>query len=526
MFQKIPRKLYACLAILAFGILLTAPLGISNPKAPLIATAEAGFFDQELEVFEEVADLISEKYVYPLDYKKLYAAAIRQMVETAGPEKVILQEKNGSTVISVNRKNVRFQLNFNADNNQAAFRKAYSFLAKATGGKPAKEKLEVAGIIGMMNSLDIYSQYLDKSAFDKSMRDTEGKYGGLGMVITMKDDRLVVVKAMRTGPAHRAGIMTDDVFLKVNGKELKNVEIQALAEMLRGYPNTKVTVTLLRPSDNKELSYTLTREIILIETVISTTLEEKIGYIKIESFSKQTNDQLMNALAKAKKDNVTAYIIDLRDNPGGLLNQSVNVASHFLYRDRMVVYTQGRNKRDYKEYRALYKKNLLHMPLVVLINRHSASAAEIVAGALRDSGKALIIGENSYGKGSVQTIFRIGDGSGIRLTTSKYYTPSGVDITEHGIVPEIKIVKDILDDETRESRENKSKNKEGDKSLPSIQITESGLNNFLKQQSESVTGEDYDPTLQFARLIIKNVTIANKKQTLAKARELASNIHY
>ena len=298
--------------------------------------------------------------------------------------------------------------------------------------------------------------------------------------------------------------------------------------------NTKVTISLKRPIENGSRTYTLTREIISIETVEYQTLDKGIGYIKINSFSKQTNDQLKESLAQAKVDGVKAFILDLRGNPGGLLNQSVKVASHFLYRNRMIVYTQGRRKSDYKEYRAQYKNSLLHMPVVVLINRHSASASEIVAGALRDSGKALIIGENSYGKGSVQTIFRISNGSGLRLTTSKYFTPSGIDITEHGIVPEIKIVKEIVKGEAI----GPESIIQGEKGLrtPSIQLQEADLEKFFKEidtktvkeptQVKQVERMENDINLRFAHMLLNNLTIANKKQTLDKAREIAANIHY
>jgi len=234
-------------------------------------------------------------------------------------------------------------------------------------------------------------------------------------------------------------------------------------------------------------------------------------------------------------DEVKAFILDLRGNPGGLLNQSVKVASHFLYRSRMIVYTQGRKKSDYKEYRAQYKNSLLHMPVVILINRHSASASEIVAGALRDSGKALIVGENSYGKGSVQTIFRISNGSGLRLTTSKYFTPSGIDITEHGIVPEIKIVKDISPGEAVGPESIIL----GEKGLrtPSIRLLTADLEKYFKKIDSNKKKQpaqtkpagvqlENDINLRFAHMLLNNLTIANKKQTLDKAREIAANIHY
>ena len=219
------------------------------------------------------------------------------------------------------------------------------------------------------------------------------------------------------------------------------------------------------------------------------------------------------------------FILDLRDNPGGLLEQSVKIASHFLYRNRLVVYTQGRERTNRDEYRARYQNSLHSMPVVILINQYSASAAEIVAGALRDSGKALIIGENSYGKGTVQTIFRTSNGSGIRLTTSKYYTPSGTDITSQGIVPEIHIMKDRIPKNSTGASEQANIKFLQSGSAPTIKLKETQINEFIVKNHSAVL-KTPDPTFAFAKILIENVSIANKKKTLEKARDLAANIHY
>jgi carboxyl-terminal processing protease len=522
MFGTINKRFLGGLTVVLLTLLFVFPSGLPRVGKLMVPDAHAGFFNDDLELFDEVIDLIAEKYVYPPNFKKLFSVAIDEMLSTAGKESLVVQKTSNGQKIQGRKLQVQYDLNYDPSHDMASFRKVYYFLQDEARGKSSKQALETAAVVGIMNSLDPYSQYLDESAFDKSMRDTEGKYGGLGMIVTQKDEQLQVIKTMKNGPAHRAGILPQDMFVKVNGQDVNGVQIHELAEMLRGYPNTKVTLSLVRPSEDRERTYTLTREIISIETVNYETLDEGIGYIKISSFSKQTNDQLKEALAQAKSDGVKAFILDLRDNPGGLLNQSVKVASHFLYRGRMIVYTQGRRKSDYKEYRAQYKNSLLHMPVVILVNRHSASASEIVAGALRDSGKALIIGENSYGKGSVQTIFRISDGSGLRLTTSKYFTPSGIDITEHGIVPEIKIVKEITSKESV-GPESLILGKQGIQT-PSIQIKESDLKKYFKENG--VKNAEDDVSLQFAHRVLKNLTIANKKQTLDKARQIAANIHY
>ncbi|PIQ98085.1 MAG: peptidase S41, partial [Nitrospinae bacterium CG11_big_fil_rev_8_21_14_0_20_56_8] len=297
-------------------------------------------------------------------------------------------------------------------------------------------------------------------------------------------------------------------------------------ESLRGFPNTKATFTLFRPSENREKTYTLTREIIEIETVTYEKLEDQIAHIRIASFSKQTNDQLEAALDQAKKDGALSFILDLRDNPGGLLTQSVKVASHFTSDDRLIVYTKGRDAGQYQEYHAENKGNLQNMPVVILVNQYSASASEIVAGALRDAGKALVMGETSYGKGSVQTIFRINDGAGLRITTSKYFTPSGIDITEYGIIPDIMIEK--TDPEPAgdpKPGEERIKPKPSLPGLPAIRLKLSDVTKLLQDQG-IVVDNGHDPLLRFAQSTIKNIRVANKKVTLEKARELAANIQY
>jgi len=507
-----------------YGVLFFSPAATFRSGEVAVPSAHAGFFSQELETMEEVVELVSGKYVYPPNYKKLFSAAISQMMVSAGEQEFTITDIPEGQRIKRDSSQVKYTLNYDKNHNWESFRKVYYFLLEGNWGKYTKEDLETAAVIGLMNSLDLYSQYLDKSAFDKSMRDTEGKYGGLGMVVTMKDDALMVVKTMKRAPAERAGILSGDIFRKVNGQGVKEMDIQGLADALRGRPNTQVTVTLERPGVFQAKDFSLTREIISVQTVEYKTLDDRIGYVQISSFSKQTDDQLNEGLTQAKLDGVQAFILDLRSNPGGLLNQSVKVASHFLHEGRLVVFTQGRAKEDTNRYHSLLHDNLLHMPVVILVNLHSASAAEIVAGALRDSGKALIIGENSYGKGSVQTIFRITDGSGLRLTTSKYFTPSGTDISEHCIVPDIKIVKDKSYLIANQSKAAAGKNA-GPKAGPFIELVEPRLAKFLEGKGWK-PDDNQDASLEFAHMLLKNMTVANKKKTLEKARELAANILY
>ena len=500
-------------------ILLLWALPLTRPDSPHFnSIAHAGFFNNDLEIFEEIVDLVAEKYVYSPDHKKLFTTAIEKMIKIVDSKSLGLTSSQSGSAITFNNKTIKYNLNYDLSHNMDELQKIYYFIQDQSKNSLSQKDLEVAAIRGILDSLDSYSQYLDKSAFEKSMRDTEGKYGGLGMVITMKDNQLYVVKTMDDSPAKEAGILTDDSFLRVNGKDIKGLQIQELADLLRGYPETKVTITLYRPSEKQKYTHTLTRRIILVNTVEYDNLDNQIGYFKINSFSKLTEKQLKKYLVQAKKEKVKGVILDLRGNPGGLLHQSVKVASHFLFKGRMVVYTQGRSKDDYREYRSLYEKNLHKMPVVVLINQYSASASEIVAGALRDSGNALIMGENSYGKGSVQTIFRISDGSGVRLTTSKYFTPSGIDITKNGVIPEIHIINDIIDRDSDTNKERRDSERH-------LSLKVSSLKKFFDKQGVVLTNT-HDASVELARRILKNSNTANKKKSLEKAREIAANINY
>ncbi|MGV7220052.1 MAG: S41 family peptidase [Nitrospinales bacterium] len=515
MFKTYSTKISKCLAAGLLVIFIFAPSLFIPSHSLHDGKAYAGLFNDDLEVFEEVMDLIADKYVYPPDFKKIYSAAIKGMVTKAGSGTVSVNSSNTNYTVRIGNEKIRYKLNFSRSNNRKALKDIFYFLAKQPEVKLDKKDLEFAGIDGVMATLDPYSLYLKKEDFAKSMDDTEGKYGGLGMVITIEDLKLTVVKTMRNSPAKRAGIMSGDVITKVDGRVIKGMQIKELADKLRGHPNTKVSVTIHRPSTKKESSYTMTREIIAVETVEFNMLNDRTAYLKISSFSRTTNDQFKDALKLARKSKANGYVLDLRENPGGLLDQSVLIASHFLKKGKLVVYTQGRSKRDYMEYHSKLKKTLYDKPLVILLDRYSASASEIVAGSLRDVGKAIIAGQNSYGKGSVQTIFPLSDDSGLRLTTSKYFTPSGIDITKNGIVPEIMIIPDLPEDE---------KSKPSKRVGVKISLKESELTDYLKKKGVNVNKED--PLISFAQLVIKNSKTANKRATLAKAKELAKDIHY
>ena len=298
---------------------------------------------------------------------------------------------------------------------------------------------------GMIGSLDPHSEFMDPEEYQELQSDTEGEFGGLGLVVTMKDNYVTVVTPMDDTPGFRAGILAGDRIVKINGRSAEKMALPDAVKMLRGKPDTQVTVTIQRPLSGLTRDFTLTRAIINVDMVKDINGKkdfplgpDKIGYIRITTFGDNTSDELEDALKTLKAEGMQALILDLRGNPGGLLDEAVGVCSKFLPRGQLVVTTEGRDPDQNSTRRADgHGDELKGMPMVVLVNLGSASASEIVTGCLQDLHRAVILGEKTFGKGSVQSIFPLDDGSALKLTTAKYYTPSHRVIHEHGITPDV-----------------------------------------------------------------------------------------
>jgi carboxyl-terminal processing protease len=306
--------------------------------------------------------------------------------------------------------------------------------------------LTYSAIKGMVGQLDPHSEFLDPDDFKILQSETEGQFGGLGLIVSMRDGFVTVVAPMEDSPGFRAGILTGDRIIKVDGKPVGNaVSLDEVVKQLRGEPGTTVVVTIQRPSTGEEKTIPLKRAIIQIDMVkdINGKTEfplgdDKIGYIRINEFGDHTSDELESALQKLKAQGMKALILDLRWNPGGLLDQAVGVSQKFLPRGQLIVSTEGRDPSEDEIYRAGGDGDELKgEPIVVLVNLGSASAAEIVTGCLQDLHRAVILGQKTFGKGSVQSIFPLGDNTALKLTVAKYYTPSHRVIHEHGITPDI-----------------------------------------------------------------------------------------
>ena len=317
--------------------------------------------------------------------------------------------------------------------------------------EPAEADMVESAIKGMLTSLDPHSAYLNKREFSDMQLQTRGQFGGLGIEVTLdQDSELVkVITPMDDTPASRAGVLPNDLIFEIDGKPTRGLSLREAVDLMRGDVNTDIDLTLVREGAEGPINVTLTREVIKLQAVRSRTEGEDIGYIKITSFTGQTFDGLTKSITKIKKelgeDKVKGYVLDLRLNPGGLVDQAVSVSDAFLDRGE-IVSLRGRDPQQNKRFNARPGDLIDGKPVVVLMNGGSASASEIVAGALQDLKRATVIGSRSFGKGSVQTIIPLGGNGALRLTTALYYTPSGKSIQAKGIAPDIKVNQPLPDE--------------------------------------------------------------------------------
>ena len=316
--------------------------------------------------------------------------------------------------------------------------------------KPDEQKLVEAAINGMLSSLDPHSSYMDAKSFRDMQVQTRGEFGGLGIEVTQEDGLIKVVTPIDDTPASRAGILSGDIITAIDDENVQGLSLNQAVDKMRGAPDTPVTLKILRGTNKDPIDIKLTRAVIQIKSVREHQEGDDIGYIRITQFNEQTFEGVRAAIQKFENDIPAAkfkgFILDLRNNPGGLLDQSIAVVNCFLDRGE-IVSTRGRNAEETMRYNAHPGDLSKGKPVIVLINGGSASASEIVAGALQDHKRATILGTRSFGKGSVQTIIPLGQNNGaVRLTTARYYTPSGRSIQAKGIEPDVTVLQDVPDD--------------------------------------------------------------------------------
>jgi carboxyl-terminal processing protease len=308
------------------------------------------------------------------------------------------------------------------------------------------QKLVQGAIRGMLKELDPHTAYMTEDMYKEMQVDTKGEFGGLGITIGIKDDVLTVIAPIEDTPAWRAGIKAGDQILKVDGEPTKDMSVENAVKKMRGVPGTPVTIAVMREGFKETKDFTIVRDIIKLKSVKSRVIDGTVGYVRITSFQERTDADLEEALKAlwAQNPALKGLVLDLRNNPGGLLDQAVLVSGSFLEKGRLVVYTKGRKANNNVEYKVRGGGGRTNFPMVALVNHGSASASEIVAGALQDWGRAVILGVDTFGKGSVQTVIPLEDGSGLRLTTAKYYTPKGRSIQNTGIKPDISVPNAVI----------------------------------------------------------------------------------
>ena len=373
------------------------------------------------------------------------------------------------------------------------------------------KKLLRDAIQGMLSGLDPHSSFLDPEGFKDIRIGTEGEFGGLGIEVTMEDGFVKVVSPIEDTPAARAGLKTGDLIIRLDNKAVKGMTLNEAVKSMRGKPGSEINLTVVREGQPKPMVFTLARAVIKIQSVKHRMLEDGFGYVRITQFQANTGDNLKDALTKLKlqnKGNLKGMVLDLRNNPGGVLNAAVAVSDAFLT-SGLIVYTEGRVSDAELKFSATPADLANGAPIVVLVNGGSASASEIVAGALQDHKRAVIMGTKTFGKGSVQTILPMTGGAALKITTARYYTPSGRSIQATGILPDVvteeaKVTKrDKADDSLKEvdlsgHLENKIKDKDKDKD-------KSGAKKVAPSVKLDSAGEDYQ--LQEALNLLKGVSI-------------------
>src|SRR5881394_2718736 len=378
------------------------------------------------------------------------------------------------------------------------------------GDKVTYKELIYSALKGMLNSLDPHSEFMDAEKYNELKNDTEGAFGGVGIVIGTRDNYLTVIARFSAAQAFIPGILTGDRIIKIEGKSAERLSLPDAVKRLRGEPGTDINITVLRPSSGQVTDHKLTRGVIKMDTAKDINSkrefpldEDKIGYIRLTQFGEQTSSELDDALKRLDKQGMQALVLDLRGNPGGLLDQAARVCEKFLPKNQLIVSTEGRRADEHSEFRSSGRGSHPNLPLAILVNIGSASASEIVAGCLQDTtatgiSHSIIIGEQTFGKGSVQKILPLGDGSALRLTTAKYYTPSHKGIYEKGITPDIIVPMSVEEEEALFLRRSPG-----------------GIESLPEDQRERILNV-HDVQLERAMDVLKGITLYAKRASASE----------
>ena len=402
-----------------------------------------------LSLLRETVALVEENYFSTPDMKIAYGAGLRGLQGALGKDRLELTRQDARRfTLRAGKKELEVYLGGGDMDGLASMEEAYRF-ALANLVPKDKEDGELKVMYGllrsMMSSLDTFSSFLPPEVFREMQVETSGRYGGLGVTIATRSKRIFIVSPFEDSPADKVGLKAGDEIIAVEGESIAGKSLTEAVRRMRGAPGTPVRVSILREGWPLPREFVLVRAIVQIKSVKAKVLDDNIGYLRLTAFHERTTDELDKAMDSLIDAGVRGLVLDLRNNPGGLLHQSVRVAERFLPNRSMVVFTRGRHRSQTMYFRTHVNGVWVKKPLIVLVNHGSASASEIVAGALQDLDRALIIGDRTYGKGSVQTIIPLTEGAGVRITTAKYYTPLGIEIHGKGVRVDVE-VKDPSED--------------------------------------------------------------------------------
>lgn len=381
----------------------------------------------------------------------------------------------------------------------------------------APKDLIYGSLKGMLASLDPHSQFLTPEEYKELKTETEGKFGGLGIEISIRDGLLTIITPLEDTPAWRAGIKSGDRIVKIEGELTKDITLSDAVKKLRGKPGTEVKITILREDEFKIMDFTIVREVIHIQDVKNTQiLEDKIGYIRLAEFREDSAKAFREALDALTAQGADSLILDLRNNPGGLLNVAIKITEEFLPQNKVIVSTKGRRLSQNTITYSTNTSHFIDWPMVVLINEGTASGSEILAGAVQDNKRAIVLGVKSFGKGSVQSVIPLPDGSGLRLTTSKYFTPSGRSIHGIGIEPDIVVDVEPPAEEEKEKKDGEEREKKIEKVFEDIKMQETEDPEKLKQTKEEAEIRQRllnDKQVQGAISVLKGIRVYKKFST-------------
>lgn len=412
--------------------------------------------EEAVALLREAVQIVDENYARTPDFRKMYLAGLEGLRKGAGDDRFVFVKEAGSGVLlKAPERELRVRLSGDAGDGLGAFERAYRFVMENTAAAKKKGgglRVMYSALSAMLGALDPFSGFVSPESYRQMRVEHTGRYGGVGVIITRRGGKLTVISPIEDTPAFRAGLASGDVILEIDGAPTADMPITEVVRLMRGPAGAPVGLLVLREGRARPRKIILRRAVIRIRSVKMEMMEGGVGYLRIAAFHARTTRELDDALEELIRRKARGIALDLRDNPGGFLETSVEVSERFLPEGSMVVFTRGRKRGETVHFRSRVNGVWLDKPLVVLINKGSASASEIVAGALQDADRALIVGETSFGKGSVQAIIPAGGAAALRLTTAKYYTPLGRLIHEKGIRPDVEAGSPPLSREERRRR--------------------------------------------------------------------------